>query len=88
MTLKALGNGISERYQIGKGDIDKNVIAMLDKALTSKELIKVSLLQNSPKTAKEAGEVLSKELKAEVVQCIGRIVLLYRANPKHPKIVI
>lgn len=86
--LKGLANPISQRYLIGKGEVDDSLINMLDQALESHELIKVGLLSSSPLTTQEVGEVLEKKLGCEVVQRIGRVILIYRRSKKNPRIVI
>lgn len=87
-TLKALGNSIDHRYLFGKGDIDQAFLTQINNALEAHELIKVGLLQNSSYEAKEIGNQLSKKLNCEVVQVIGRVVLIYRKSKKNPKIVL
>jgi RNA-binding protein len=61
---------------------------MLDKALEAKELIKVSLLQNSDLDKDEVAEELEKKLDCGIVQTIGRVIVIYRPSKKHKKIVI
>lgn len=81
-TLKRLGNGLEAKYQIGKAELGKTQLDLLDKALTAHELIKVSILQNSSTEAKQAGAILEKELGCAVVSSIGRTLLLYRYSEK------
>ena len=87
-TLKGLANPIKDRYLLGKGELDANIIDMLDKALEAKELIKVSLLQNSELDKDEVAEELEKKLDCGIVQTIGRVIVVYRPSKKHKKIVI
>ena len=84
--LKGLANGISQRYLLGKSDLDDAFLNMVDKALEAKELIKVGLLQSCEATPREVGERLEEALGAYIVQTIGRIVILYRPSKKDPKI--
>ena len=86
--LKGLANPISQRYLLGKEEPDASFIDELDKALEAKELIKVGLLQTASVEPKELAKDLEKTLGAEVVQIIGRVIVLYRRSKKHPKIVI
>ena len=87
-TLKGLANPIHQRYLIGKGEIDDGVIALLNTALESRELIKVGLLANSSQSPEALGGELERQLGCDVVQVIGRVIVLYRRNKKNPKIVI
>ncbi len=84
--LKGLANGISQRYLLGKSELDKSFIDMIDKALEAKELIKVGLLQSCDASPRAVGEKLEEALGAYIVQTIGRIVIVYRPSKKDPKI--
>ena len=57
-----------------------------DDALTARELIKGRALENSPASAREVAEDLAASVGADVVQVVGRNFVLYRPNPKEPKI--
>ncbi len=86
--LKGMANRIDHRYLLGKADIDEGFLEMIDKALEAQELIKVGLLQNSAFSAKEAGALIAEKTEADVVQVIGRVVVLYRRSKKNPRIKI
>ncbi len=86
--LKGLANPISHRYLLGKGEIDEAFLKQIDEALEAKELIKVGLLQTSPYEVKEAGALLAEKTGAELVQTIGKVIVLYRKSVKNPKIVL
>lgn len=86
--LKSLANQINQHYQLGKGEVDEAFLKSLDAALEAKELIKVRLLPTAPGTPKEVGEALEAALEAELVQVIGRVVVLYRRSKKNPRIVV
>ena len=86
--LRGLANIIDHRYLLGKQEPDDSFLDQLDKALEANELIKVGILQNSESKPKELGEDISAKLGAELVQIIGRVVVLYRPSKKHRKIVL
>ena len=86
--LKGLANGISQRYLLGKGGIEDTFLKQIDAALEAKELIKVGVLDGSPLPAKEAGPILAEKTGAELVQVIGKVVVLYRKSAKLAKIVL
>ena len=71
-------NTLQPIFQIGKGDIGDAMIEAIDAALEKRELIKISVLETSGLTARDAAEVLSVATGAEVIQCIGRRFVLYR----------
>ncbi|MEG1756088.1 MAG: YhbY family RNA-binding protein [Clostridia bacterium] len=79
--LRSAANGISPIFQIGKADIQENLIEAVDSALEKRELIKLSVLETATLTAQEAAQMLAEATHAEVIQCIGRKIVLYRENP-------
>lgn len=84
--LRAMGNEIEPIIQVGKGGVNDNVVRQVDEALEARELIKVRVLQNCLEEPKGVGEVLAEETKAELVQVIGRNMLLYRESREKPRI--
>ncbi|MGN0995862.1 MAG: YhbY family RNA-binding protein [Candidatus Ventricola sp.] len=51
-------------------------------------MVKGTVLQNCPLTAREAIAALCEGAHAEPVQCIGSRFVIYRAREKDPKIVL
>lgn len=84
--LRSLGHSLDPIVQIGKDGIKANVISAVNRALEDHELIKVKLLQEAPVDRHEAAEELSKQTESEMIQVLGRTVLLYKRHPKEPKI--
>jgi RNA-binding protein len=84
--LRAMANGIDTILYVGKGGITDSVVAQTDEALTARELVKGSVQQNAPLTAKEALEALSMATKAEPIMASGRKFVLYRPKPENPVI--
>ena len=86
--LKRLANPLEPSLTIGKGAIDDAIIAVVDKALSAHELIKVRVLTVQEKTRSDAALLLAEKTHSEVVQVVGRIVILYRARESNPTIVL
>lgn len=86
--LRSLGMNMDAIVQIGKGGITDSVVKSAREAVAARELIKIKILQNSPLDPGDAIAALGKELRAEVVQVIGRNGLIYQANPDKPAIVL
>lgn len=78
--LRGKANTIEACYYIGKDGLEDNVITGIREVLTARELIKVSVQENCPYTAREACEELCDILNAEPVQCIGRKFVIYKRN--------
>lgn len=77
--LRSLANGLDAVFQLGKGGINENFIKQLDDILEVRELIKISLLETSTLTVKEAADIICQRTDAQSVQMIGRKLVLYRA---------
>ncbi len=84
--LRGLANGIPTIMQIGKGGVGENLIVTVSDALEARELIKLSVLENSMESPREVADALSAATGAEVVGVIGRKIILYRESVKHKKI--
>ena len=84
--LRRLAQSEDTIIQIGKGGITESVTASVSDALNARELVKGKVLENSMLTAREACDALSEACKAEQVQVIGTKFVLFRRNPKEPKI--
>ncbi len=84
--LRGLANGIPTIMQIGKGGIGENLVKTVSDALEARELIKLSVLENSMETPREVANALAEATDAEVVGVIGRKVILYRESVEHKKI--
>lgn len=79
--LRGEANTLTPIFQLGKDGISELQLAGIDEALTARELIKLSVLESSPVTAREAAGRICGALGAEPVQVIGRKLVVYRRNP-------
>jgi len=84
--LRSMANSHDTIFQVGKSGISPETVTQIDEALKARELIKLRVLRSSPLTAHEAAQELAEKTCAEVVQVIGGRFVLYRRNPKEPKI--
>jgi len=86
--LRAIANDYDTILQIGKSGISAETVTQTSDALKARELIKLRVLNSSPLTAREAATELAEKADAQIVQVIGSRFVLYRRNPKEPKIEI
>lgn len=84
--LKALAAKLDVKYQVGKNAITPTLVDMLEKAITSHELIKIDVMKTVETPLMELALDLSSKLNAEVVQVVGRAIVLYRKNKEKTKI--
>ncbi|MDD3314241.1 MAG: ribosome assembly RNA-binding protein YhbY [Syntrophaceticus sp.] len=80
--LRSLAAKMTPSLQVGKSGISDNVVLQLEEALTARELTKVRVLSNSPVQVNDAAAILSERTASEIVQVIGRSIVLYRQGEK------
>ncbi len=81
-TLRGLANNFKPVMQIGKEGVTENLLTQAKEHLHNLELIKVRVLQNSEKTAKEIGNDFANALEAEIVSVIGSVITVYKFSSK------
>ncbi|MBQ8850159.1 MAG: ribosome assembly RNA-binding protein YhbY [Clostridia bacterium] len=84
--LRGLANGIPAIMQIGKGGIGENLIKTVSDALEARELIKLTVLENSMETPKDMANELAEATSADVVGVVGRKIILYRESVNNKRI--
>ena len=72
--------------QIGKCGISENLLKTVSDALEARELVKLSVLDNSDESPRTAADVLADALGADVVAVIGKKLVLYRESMKNKRI--
>lgn len=82
--LRSIAAKIEPITQVGKLGVNESLIESLDKAIEKRELIKVTVLENSGLVPKETGFEIAEQLNAEFVCATGRKLVFYRksSNPK------
>lgn len=86
--LKGLANKLNPSLQIGKEGLTENILKELDIQLEQKELIKISVLENSPVLVDEIVEDILSATEAEFVQKIGSKLVIYRESKENKKIIL
>ncbi|RBP39558.1 ribosome assembly RNA-binding protein YhbY [Garciella nitratireducens] len=86
--LRGLANSIPTIFQIGKEGINENLVKQILDALEARELIKISVLNNSLLDPKEVANELVVMVEGDVVQVIGNKIILYKPSKKDPKIML
>jgi len=80
--LRSQAHDLQPIVQIGKGMVTEQVIDTILKALEARELIKISVLQNCMAEPKEVADVIAQHTNAQVVQVIGRVIIVYKKSSK------
>ena len=76
--------------QIGKSSLTPELTAAVAEALEARELIKLNILKNCVDDGNELAAVLAERTHAQVVQVIGKKIVLYKEakDEKKRKIVL
>ncbi|EUJ35446.1 ribosome assembly RNA-binding protein YhbY [Brochothrix campestris] len=84
--LRSEAHHLTPIFQIGKGGVNSNMTRQIKEALEVRELIKISVLQNSDEVPAEVAQILTRKTKSLLVQVIGKTIILYRTSKTDPKI--
>lgn len=76
--LRSIAQTIEPVTQVGKLGVNDALLESLDKALLKREIIKVTVLENSMLVPKDVGFVIAEKLGAEFVCATGRKLVFYR----------
>ena len=85
-----LASSIDPIFQSGKSSVTPELAAAVEEALEARELIKLHVLKNCFEDGRALANQLAEATYAEVVQVIGKKIVLYREarDPKKRKIVL
>ena len=87
--LRALAHPLKPVVQIGHGGLTDAVLAAIDGALSTHELIKVRIVaKDDDASAAEMAPEVEARTRSSVAQVIGKTLILYRAKKKDPVIVL
>ena len=83
--LRGHGHHLSAIVQIGKGGASVGVLKQVEQALADHELVKVKVDADSPDDRFAAADELAALPGVNVVQIVGRAVLIYKRHPHQPR---
>ena len=86
--LKGLAMTMDPIFQIGKNRLTPEFTKAVQEALEARELIKISVLQNCLDDPKELAAMIAERTRAQVVQVIGKKIVLYKEGKDDKKKII
>ena len=86
--LKGLAMTMDPILSIGKSAVTPEFTASVAEALEARELIKINVLQNCMDDANEMARVLAERTRSQVVQVIGRKIVLYKEGKDDKKKIV
>lgn len=86
--LKGLAMNIDPIFQIGKASVTPENVLAIEEAFNTRELIKIAVLKNCFDDPKEIANVIAERTRSQVVQVIGKKIVLYKPDKENPKIIL
>jgi RNA-binding protein len=83
--LRKLGHSLSPVVYIGKEGLSETVVAAIDEALDFHELLKIKIVNTDKISKHEAADQVPEVTRSQLVQLIGKTLLIYRRNNKKKK---
>lgn len=86
--LKSLANSLEPVFQIGKSSLTPEFTKAVSETFNNKELIKIAVLKNCMDDPAEIAEIIAERTHSQVVQVIGKKIILYKENKDNKKIIL
>lgn len=84
--LKGLAMNIEPVFQIGKYGLTPEVTEAVRETFNTRELVKITVLKNCMEDPKQMADMLASRTGAQVIQVIGRKIVLYKESKNNKKI--
>lgn len=84
--LKGLAMNIDPIFQLGKASLTPENTNAIAEALEARELIKINVLQNCADDPNEIAQIVAERTHSQVVQVIGKKIVLYKESKNKKKI--
>lgn len=84
--LKGLAMNMDAIINIGKSSLTPEMTQAVSEALEKRELIKIGVLKNCADDPKEIANTLADRTGSQVVQVIGKKIVLFKQKKKDSKI--
>jgi RNA-binding protein len=86
--LKSLASKINPIFQVGKSSLTPEVTEAIGESFNNNELIKIAVLKNCADDPREIAQIVAERTHSQVVQVIGKRIVLYKPDKDKPKIVL
>lgn len=84
--LKSLASSLDPIFQVGKSSLTPQVTEAIGEAFNTRELIKIAVLKNCLDDPREIAEMVAERTHSQVVQVIGKKIILYKPDRDNPRI--
>lgn len=84
--LISLASKLNPVFQVGKASLTPEVTEAVRECFNNNELIKISVLKNCMDDPRAIAEAVSERTHSQVVQVIGKKIVLYKPDKNKPRI--
>lgn len=84
--LMSLASTLNPIFQIGKSSLTPELTEAIGEAFNNRELIKIAVLKNCFDDPREIADMVAGRTQSQVVQVIGKKIVLYKPDKDKPKI--
>ena len=84
--LMGLAMNIDPVFQIGKSGLTPEVTEAVRETFNTRELVKIGVLKNCFEDPRQMAQLLADRIGAQVVQIIGKKIVIYKESKDHKKI--
>lgn len=84
--LMSLASTMDPVFQIGKSSLTPEITMAIEECFNTHELIKISILKNCFDDPKEIAYMIAERTRSQVVQVIGKKIVLYKESKDNKKI--
>jgi RNA-binding protein len=78
--LRSAAHHLDPVFQVGKGGVNEHLIRHIEEAIEKRELMKINVLNNNIEDPKVIGKELAEQSGSELVQVIGKTIVLYKES--------
>lgn len=86
--LKSLASNLDPIFQVGKSSLTPELTEAIGEAFNTRELIKIAVLKNCFDDPREIAQMVAERTHSQVVQVIGKKIVLYKENKDNKKIIL
>lgn len=86
--LKSLASTLNPVFQVGKSSLTPEFVEAIGEAFHTRELLKIAVLKNCLDDPGEIAQTIAERTHSQVVQVIGKKIILYKPDRKNPKIIL
>ncbi len=84
--LMSLASNLNPIFQVGKSSLTPELTEAVGEAFNNRELIKIAVLKNCFDDPREIADTIAGRTQSQVIQVIGKKIVLYKPNKDNPKI--